>query len=49
MIEDVKNYRKKCLFSVLLFTAIVTSAQIDFSQILGDVYPGSFSTDVSFF
>ena len=44
MIEDVKSYRKKCLFPVLLFSAMVTSAQIGFLQILGVVYPGTFST-----
>ena len=49
MIEDVKSYRKKCLFPVLLFSAMVTSAQINFQQILGVVYPGTFSTDVSSF
>ena len=42
MIEDVRSYRKKCLFPVLLFFAMVTSAQIDFPQILGVVYPGMF-------
>ena len=45
MIEDVKSYRKKCLFPVLLFSEMVTSAQIDFPQILGVVYPGTFPTD----
>ena len=49
MVEDVKSYRKKCLFPVLLFSAMVNSAQIDFPQILGVVYPGTFSTDVSSF
>ena len=47
MIEYVKSYRKKCLFPVLLFSAMLTSAQIDFQQILVVVY--TFTTDISSF
>ena len=49
MIGDVKSYCKKCLFPARLFSAMVTSAQIDFPQILGVVHPGTFSIDVSSF
>ena len=51
MIEDTndKSNCKKCLFPVLLLSAMVTSAQIDFPQILGVVYRGTFSSDVSSF
>ena len=47
MIEYVKSYRKKSLFPVLLFSAMLTSAQIDFQQILVVVY--TFTTDISSF
>ena len=41
MIKDVKSYHGKCLFPVLLLSVMVTSAQIDFTQILRVVYPGT--------
>ena len=49
MIKDVTSYRQKCLFAILLLSAMVTSAQIDFPQILGVMCPGTFPTDVSSF
>ena len=41
MIKDVKSYHEKCFFPVLLLSVMVTSAQIDFPQILRVVYHGT--------